>query len=433
MTLLPKAPDLVKKGYTVTLGWDHSSVLSKDQIHVLSVLSSTSARPSTKLERSFLRERAEGGSSNSNTTTDNYKNESGFPAIYRLEQLHEWFGALVAIRDREVDARYFQYSDNLSETLRSSSKIISQISTAWKLFGTLSELYFRVRKRGENMRDNCERLLIEKQRLNSFADALNSKLLYFEELEVVANSLSLPAFSGGENFRKSGEFLPFLHRLDLSLDFVQAHPHYTEGNSYGLKFQQVRSRAMASVRELICSILDAASLAVISSSVENNVSGHLRTSDSVNEAQDYRDLGLLFQKATNYNQIAGESSLYISFRAAAAELKDIMIELEKREKRTEYKVLVADCHIIYCENRIKLLQDSVRCCLQKIIRESSGNIIALCRESCTFLVELINAEMLLFSHFFSEKNFRKALNSLIQPLGSQLLDALRPYYILISK
>ena len=213
MTLLPKAPDLVKKGYTVTLGWDHSSVLSKDQIHVLSVLSSTSARPSTKLERSFLRERAEGGSSNSNTTTDNYKDESGFPAIYRLEQFHEWFGALVAIRDREVDARYFQYSDNLSETLRSSSKIISQISTAWKLFGTLSELYFRVRKRGENMRDNCERLLIEKQRLNSFADALNSKLLYFEELEVVANSLSLQLFQVEKIFARVGNFSLFFIAL----------------------------------------------------------------------------------------------------------------------------------------------------------------------------------------------------------------------------
>jgi hypothetical protein len=282
------------------------------------------------------------------------------------------------------------------------------------------------------MRDECERLLIEKQRLTSFANALDSKLLYFEELEVVANSFSLPAFSGAD-FRKTGEFLPFLHRLDLSLDFVQAHPHYTEGNSYGLRFQQVRSRAMASVRELVCSILDAASTAAISSHVRNSVSDHSRISESKNEAQSYRNLGFLFQNATSFNEIASESSLHIRFRAAAAELKDIMIELEKREERSEYKVLIADCHIIYCENRIKLLQDSARACLQKIVCESSGNMITLCRESCTFLVELIKAELSLFSYFFSERNFQKALSSLIQPLGAQLFDALRPSYILIGK
>jgi hypothetical protein len=46
--------DLVKKGYTVTIGWDRSSVLLKKQAHVLSTLTNMIVNPNNKLERSFL-------------------------------------------------------------------------------------------------------------------------------------------------------------------------------------------------------------------------------------------------------------------------------------------------------------------------------------------------------------------------------------------
>jgi hypothetical protein len=127
-----------------------------------------------------------------------------------------------------------------------------------------------------------------------------------------------------------------------------------------------------------------------------------------------------------------ESSLNLKFRAAAVELKDLMIELEKREKRAEYKLLIADCHLIYSEKRIKVLQHSVLIRFQEIVENSLGDVITLSRDSCTFLVELVKAELILFSHFFTVQNSQIALSGMIQTLGAQLFDVLRPHYILIG-
>ncbi len=69
------------------------------------------------------------------------------------------------------------------------------------------------------MHGSCERLMVEKDNLLEFADALKEKLEYFDELDRMAAKLHGGAASVGD-----GEFFPLLKRLDECLEYCQSNP-----------------------------------------------------------------------------------------------------------------------------------------------------------------------------------------------------------------
>ncbi|KAL4561538.1 hypothetical protein LXL04_033705 [Taraxacum kok-saghyz] len=50
------------------------------------------------------------------------------------------------------------------------------------------------------------------------------------------------------------------------------------------------------------------------------------------------------------------SIIYVRFKAAASELKPVLEEIERRSSRKEYVQILSECHRVYCEQRLSLLE-----------------------------------------------------------------------------
>jgi hypothetical protein len=67
---------------------------------------------------------------------------------------------------------------------------LPQVDATLGLFDDLQEQHAAVATKTQTLHDACERLVQEKERLVEFADALRTKLNYFDELEKVRCSSS---------------------------------------------------------------------------------------------------------------------------------------------------------------------------------------------------------------------------------------------------
>ncbi|RWR73099.1 conserved oligomeric Golgi complex subunit 3 isoform X1 [Cinnamomum micranthum f. kanehirae] len=210
--------------------------------------------------------------------------------------------------------------------------------------------------------------LIEKQRLIEFADALRSKLNYFDELENIATNFHSPNMNVG-----SGQFLPLLKRLDECIAYVESNPQYAESRVYLVKFQHLQSRALNMIRSHVISVLKSASSQV---QVAIRSSGGSKT--SVSEGVE-------------------ASVIYVRFKAAAGELKSVFEEIESRSSRKEYTQVLSEYHRLYCEQRLSLV---------------------------------CQLEHQLFDHFFPSTSADvSSLAPLLDPLCNYLYDTLRPKFI----
>jgi hypothetical protein len=66
------------------------------------------------------------------------------------------------------------------------------VDSALEKFELLQTQHRAVDVKTRALYDSCERLVVEKERLVEFADALRSKLDYFDELDRIAGRVSSP-------------------------------------------------------------------------------------------------------------------------------------------------------------------------------------------------------------------------------------------------
>ena len=86
---------------------------------------------------------------------------------------------------------------------------VMQVDATLQQLDKLKAQHVDVSGKTRSLHDSCERLVDEKDRLVEFADALRSKLAYFDELERLAAQ-----FHSGTMSVDVDNFLPVLHRLD---------------------------------------------------------------------------------------------------------------------------------------------------------------------------------------------------------------------------
>ena len=97
-----------------------------------------------------------------------------------------------------------------------------QVDATLQQFDTLKAQHYDVSGKTRSLHDSCERLVDEKDKLVEFADALRSKLAYFDELERLAAQLH-----SGTMAVDVDNFLPVLHRLDECITWVpQSYPSH---------------------------------------------------------------------------------------------------------------------------------------------------------------------------------------------------------------
>ncbi|KAJ6799528.1 conserved oligomeric Golgi complex subunit 3-like [Iris pallida] len=260
-------------------------------------------------------------------------------------------------------------------------------------------LHQTVATKTKTLHDACDRLLLEKQRLIDFAEALRSKLKYFDELENISTNF----YSSNMNIG-SGEFLPLLKRLDDCISYVESNPQYAESGVYLVKFRQLQSRALGMIRSHVLSVLKGAS-----SQVQSAIRGSGSSKTSVSEGVE-------------------ASIIYVRFKAAASELKPVLEEIESRSTRKEYIQILTECHRLYCEQRLSLIKGIMQHRITEFAKKEA--LPSLTRSGCAYLMQVCQLEHQLFDHFFpSSSKDVSSLAPLIDPLCTFLYDTLRPKLI----
>ncbi|KAF7140703.1 hypothetical protein RHSIM_Rhsim06G0154000 [Rhododendron simsii] len=444
----------ISKGYNFASTWEQNAPLTEQQQAAIVALSHAFA------ERPFpvkLSQEHVGGQDNGLSISTKHSTMEETEAIEAVlvntNQFYKWFTDLEAAMKSETEEKYQHYLTSLTERIETCDGILHQVDETLGLFNELQLQHQEVATKTKTLHDACDRVLIEKQKLIEFAEALRTKLNYFDELEnvrfnsygtyeihfhvnptfVEATSLNLkflavspkqgwhdkrPLDILGFHFSKeykvatnfysanvaSGNFLALLKRLDECISYVESNPQYAESSVYLVKFRQLQSRALGMIRSHVLSVLKSAS---------SQVQAAIRSSSDSNMA---------------VSEGVEASVIYVRFKAAASELKPVLEEIERRSPRKEYVQILAECHKLYCEQRLSLVKGIVHRRISEFAKKDK--LPTLTRSGCAYLMQVCQLEHQLFDHFFpSSAEDISSLAPLIDPLCMYLYDTLRPKLI----
>eukprot|EP00249_Psilotum_nudum_P016375 c25792_g1_i1 orf=138-2456(+) len=391
-------PAAVARGYNFASTWEQNAALTEEQQAAVAAVAQVFAdRP---MPAHVLDRHASGDKS---CLTDALQ-QTTLPTeviLLNTHQFYKWYTDLESAMKSEMEEKYKSYVNTLTNHLETCDQILGQVDSTLTLFEDLRGQHHAVAVKTKTLHDACERLVMEKDRLVDFADALRSKLNYFDELENAVTQFYTPAMNV-----TSGHFLPLLKRLDECISYVGSNPQYADSGVYLLKFRQLQSRALGMVRTHVLSILKSAS---------SQVQAAIKECVAVNGKP-------VLPEAME------TSVLYIRFKAAASEMKPLMEELESRASRKEYTQILSDCHSIYCELRMSIVQGVVH---QRISEYSKKELLtSVTRQGCAYLMQMCQLEHQLFDHFFPSSSAEGSnLAPLVQPLCTVLYDILRPKLI----
>ncbi|XP_031267500.1 conserved oligomeric Golgi complex subunit 3 [Pistacia vera] len=396
---LPKS-GAVSKGYNFASTWEQNAPLSDQQQSAILTLSHAVAERPFPLN--LVQENVHGQDNGLSVATKDYKfgdSDTIEAVLVNTNQFYKWFTDLELAMKSETEEKYRHYVNTLTERIQTCDDILGQVDQTLDLFNELQLQHHAVATKTKTLHDACDRLVIEKQRLIEFAEALRSKLKYFDELENIATNFYSPNMNAG-----NGNFLPLLKRLDECISYVESNPQYAESSVYLLKFRQLQSRALGIIRSYVLSVLKSAS-----SQVQAAIRSSVGSKTSVSEGVE-------------------ASVIYVRFKAAASELKPVLEEIESRSSRKEYAQILAECHKLYCEQRLSLVKGIVQQRISEFAKKEA--LPSLTRSGCAYLMQVCQLEHQLFDHFFpSSSEDSSNLAPLVDPLSTYLYDTLRPKLI----
>ncbi|KAJ1268687.1 hypothetical protein BS78_07G153900 [Paspalum vaginatum] len=394
---LPKS-GAVSKGYNFASTWEQNVPLTEQQKAAIAALSHAVAeRPfPANLERSSGKDVSVAVPEEESTLEEAGAMDA---VLVNTHQFYKWFAELESAMKSEKEEKYRLFENTLEECVNTCDGILKQVDDTLNLFEELQSLHSSVATKTKTLHDACDQLLVEKQRLIEFAEALRSRLNYFDALENVSSSF----YSQNMNIGNE-QFLPLLKLLDDCISYVESNPQYAESAVYLVKFRQLQSRALGMIRSHVLSILKSAS---------SQVQAAIRSSDS----------------GKNIVTEGVEASLiYVRFKAAASQLKPILSEIESRSSRKEYAQILSECHSLFCEQRLYLIRGMVQQRISEFARTEA--LPSLARSGCAYLMEACQFEHQLFAHFFpSSAADVSSMAPLMDPLCTHLYDTLRPRLI----
>lgn len=396
---LPKS-GAVSRGYNFASTWEQNAPLSEQQQAAIgSLFHVVAERP---FPVNLAQEHVPGQDNGLSVAKKDHsfgESDAIEAVLVNTNQFYKWFTDLELAMKSETEEKYRHYVNTLMGRIQTCDDILRQLDETLDLFNELQLQHHAVATKTKTLHDACDRLVIEKQRLIEFAEAVRNKLKYFDELENIAASFYSPNMNVG-----NGNFFHLLKRLDECILYVEGNPQYAESSVYLLKFRQLQSRALGMIRSHVLSVLKSAS-----SQVQAAIWSSGGSKTSVSEGVE-------------------ASLIYVRFKAAASELKPVLEEIESRSSKKEYVQILEECHKLYCEQRLSLVKGIVQ---QRISEFSKKETLpSLTRSGCAYLMQVCQLEHQLFDHFFpSSSGDISSLAPLIDPLSTFLYDILRPKLI----
>ncbi|KZT04128.1 Sec34-domain-containing protein [Laetiporus sulphureus 93-53] len=360
----------------------------------------SSSRPSTPTLRVKLLA-ANGGSRPSTPTPTSDVARSGTAATHPLhpkqpiqtpQQFYDWF----ALIDRSVahsqEAHFRAHLESVSGHLDTCDALVHRIDEVDAAIVDMLREWRIVEDGGKSLKEACEQLLEERDRLLSITEAIGERLEYFQELEHATRMLNSP----GDSLVLQTDFIYMVERVDVCIDYLKAHRHFREAEIYLLRFQQCLTRAMTLIKMFFVGSLRALTVDITKRMSEKDVSA-----------------------------TAQEHLLYTRFYTVSAQLAPLLSELERRATAhpEELSSLLSECHAAYFAARKGLL-------VNRLMEEIKGldpirtELVELTRAGCSYLKQLCTDEFNLFRAFFNSGEDQ--LYNYLENLCDYLYDDLRP-------
>ncbi|CDO75690.1 hypothetical protein BN946_scf184585.g3 [Trametes cinnabarina] len=308
------------------------------------------------------------------------------------QQFYDWFSLIDRSVTHSQEAHIRAHLESVSDQLETCDRLIQRIDEIDREVEDMLQGWRSVEEGGKSLKDACEQLLQERDRLLDMTIAIDERLEYFQELEHATRMLNHP----GESLVLQTDFLYMVERVDICIDYLRAHRHFREAEIYLLRFQQCMTRAMTLIKMYFVGSLRA---------LTADVSKRLSEKDVSTTAQTHL--------------------LYTRFRTVAGQLAPLLAELERRAQAhpEELSALLAECHTAYFSARKSLL-------VGRLLEEIKGldpartELVELTRAGCSYLKQLCTDEFQLFRAFFNSGE--EQLYQYLESLCDYLYDDLRP-------
>ncbi|KAI0368378.1 Sec34-domain-containing protein [Pilatotrama ljubarskyi] len=312
--------------------------------------------------------------------------------IQTPQQFYDWFSLIDRSVTHSQEAHIRAHLESVSDHLETCDRLIQRIDEIETEVEDMLQGWRSVEESGKSLKDACELLLQERDRLLDMSIAIDERLEFFQELEHATRMLNHP----GESLVLQTDFLYMVERVDICIDYLKAHRHFKEAEIYLLRFQQCMTRAMTLIKMYFVGSLRA---------LTADVSKRLSEKDVSTTAQMHL--------------------LYTRFRTVSGPLAPLLAELERRAQAhpDELSALLSECHTAYFSARKGLL-------VGRLMEEIKGldpartEIVELTRAGCSYLKQLCTDEFNLFRAFFNSGEDQ--LYQYLENLCDYLYDDLRP-------
>jgi hypothetical protein len=137
-------------------------------------------------------------------------------SIENMQQFYTWFEHLG--EDTVTEEKYSSTIETLKIYKDYSSRILSEIDEALRYLENLENNYNLVSKKTSELHDACEVLVHQQNQLLRFADVIEKKLTYYNELPKITQKLSTATISVYDDSFKS-----LLTKLDDCIQFTSTY------------------------------------------------------------------------------------------------------------------------------------------------------------------------------------------------------------------
>ena len=348
--------------------------------------------------------------------------EAALAAPRTKEEFYAWFAAVDAKVEREKAAAVEQHIASLQHHHDECELLVGETSRVLERLERMRQCYVTVQSKTQEVHEQCDSLLREKNDLVSYADAIRAKLAYFDELDRIGAVFS----AATTDLVKDAAFPGYLERLDECIAYVSVNLQYRDAEVYADRFRALQARGLSLVRDHFSSVLRETAQQVLP-----------EVQKWVAEAEQAEGQRAAFSE---------ESLLYAKFRAVAAPLKQLMGEIERRRATNELCVeMLLECQGAFLQIRQTLLADVIRAHLEAMRGlpppgtepaspaasnpEDEVDLATFARQGWGYMMRLCEREHSLWCHVFPDSAPTQSLRVLIEEHTLLLYDYLRPMYV----
>ncbi|KAG9039759.1 Golgi transport complex subunit 3 [Tulasnella sp. JGI-2019a] len=320
------------------------------------------------------------------------------------QQFHDWFALIDKSISHSQEAHFRQYLNSVTGHLSNCDTLLERATEVDEDVARMMVDWTGVEEGGQSLQGACERMLEERDRLMQVTDAIEERLEYFQELEHATQMLNHP----GDGLVVEEAFLRMVERVDVCIEYLEAHRQFRESQLYLMRYRHCLTRAMTLIKMHFVNAIKS-----VTSEVQRRMGD--------------KDMSLATQNLL----------LYAKFQAASNALRPVIGELEARAVKhpEELSALLGECHAAYFYARKQLITGRLIEEIRRMIVESEAgaksrsgpatiDLVGLTRSGCTYLKHMCMDEFGLFQAFFDSGEDQ--LYGYLEGLCDHLYDDLRP-------